>query len=113
MNNITELDLEKELEQIEEGPSGPSGIYERSLEIIKESMGHVVQEILINLEDGSAHMVYVTKIDISPKGEVSVEFGTPSETRKAELAEHVEKCVIMQIQEELNKIMNKPKKWFW
>lgn len=106
---MNELDFEYEV--VEEEPQGSESLFQRSLEIIKESMGSVKQEILLTLPDKTNHIVYVTRIDISPKGQVTVDFGTPSEERKAELAEHVEKCVTMQIQQLFDEI--KPKKRFW
>ncbi|ARW57456.1 head vertex assembly chaperone [Serratia phage X20] len=112
MNNVTEADLEdlSNFEKMEESSDEDSRFFERSLKIIKESMGNVKQEILLTLPDETPHIVYVTGINISPKGECTVDFGTPSEERKAELAEHVEKCIIMQIQQALSEI--KPKKWY-
>lgn len=95
----------------QEDPSGSPAFYEKSLEIIRESMGSVKQEILLTLPDGSSHIVYVMKIDISPKGEVAVDFGTPSEDRKNELADHVVKCVTMQIQDAFNEL-NQKKRWY-
>lgn len=111
-NDLDLSDLDNFVKDTEEGPSGPQ-YYEKSLDIIKQSMGSVMQEILLTLPDGSSHMVYVTKIDISPKGQVTVDFGTPSEERKCELAEHVEKCVTMQINEALKEINMKKRWWKW
>lgn len=111
-NDLDLSDLDNFVKDTEEGPSGPQ-YYEKSLDIIKQSMGSVMQEILLTLPDGSNHMVYVTKIDISPKGQVTVDFGTPSEERKGELAEHVEKCVTMQINEALKEINMKKRWWKW
>lgn len=111
-NDLDLSDLDGFVKDTDEGPDGPQ-YYEKSLKIIKESMGSVMQEILMTLPDGSSHMVYVTKINISGKGQVTVDFGTPSEERKAELAEHVEKCVTLQINEELQKINMKKGWWKW
>ncbi|ASD52018.1 head vertex assembly chaperone [Pseudomonas phage PspYZU05] len=69
---------------------------DKSLEVIKEAMSNVIQEILITLEDGTTHMVYVMALDATDKG-IKVEFNTPSKDRKDELAVHVEKCIIAQI----------------
>lgn len=111
-NDLDLSDLDNFVKDTEEGPSGPQ-YYEKSLDIIKQSMGSVMQEILLTLPDGSSHLVYVTKIDISPKGQVTVDFGTPYEERKGELAEHVEKCVTMQINEALKEINMKKRWWKW
>lgn len=112
MSELDLSDLDGFVQDTEEGPSDPR-YYEKSLKIIKDSMGSVKQEILLTLPDGSSHIVYVMKVDISPKGQVSVDFGTPSEERKAELAEHVEKCVTMQINEALKEINMKKRWWKW
>ncbi|QUL77716.1 head vertex assembly chaperone [Yersinia phage vB_YenM_P8] len=113
MNDIDLSDLDN-FEKDAEGAKAPSvPYYEKSLEIIRQSMGTVRQEILLSLPDGSNHIVYVTGIKIEPSGKVSVDFGTPSEDRKAELAVHVEKCVTMQIQDEIDKIKMKKRWWKW
>lgn len=109
MHDLDLSDLEGFVKDSEE-PSGSPAYYEKSLEIIRESMGSVKQEILLTLPDGSPHMVYVTKVDISAKGEVTVDFGTPSEDRKNELADHVVKCVTMQLQAAFDELKPK-KKW--
>lgn len=109
---MTDLsDLDNFVKDTEEGPSDPH-YYEKSLDIIRKSMGSVKQEIMLTLPDGTAHIVYVMNIVIEKDGKVSVDFGTPSEDRKEELALHVEKCVMMQIQEELDKIKSK-RWWKW
>lgn len=112
MNKVTKSDLAdlSNFEVEDESSIEDFSLYERSLKIIKDSMGLVKQEILLTLPDGTPHIVYVTDVNISPKGEVSVNFGTPSEERKGELSEHVEKCIKIQIQQELDKI--KSKKWY-
>jgi hypothetical protein len=111
MNNDLS-DLDNFVKDTEE-PQGSQHYYEKSLEIIRKSMGSVRQEIMLTLPDGSTHIVYVMDIHIEPNGQVSVDFGTPSEDRKAELALHVEKCVTMQIQDELDKIKMKKRWWKW
>ena len=111
-NDLDLSDLDNFVKDTEEGPSDPR-YYEKSLDIIRKSMGTVKQEILLTLPDGSSHMVYVMGVNISPKGQVSVDFGTPSEERKAELAEHVEKCVTLQINEALKEINMKKRWWKW
>ncbi|AWD90472.1 head vertex assembly chaperone [Erwinia phage Cronus] len=114
MKNDNGFDLSG-LEKFSED-SSPSGeelkAYEESLRLIKEAMSHVIQEILLTLPDGSAHMVYVNGIKMSEtvRGEVEVEFSTPSTERKDELYPHVEDCIKMQLTEHFAK---KPKKsWF-
>lgn len=99
------------LEKFEENSSPSGEVYNKSLGVIKEAMKRVVQEILITLPDGTSHIVYLTglKFSDSAAGQVEIEFNTPSTDRKAELYEHVEKCVIIQIQEYFAK--NK-KSWF-
>ena len=106
-----EFDLESELEKFEQESPSEEGDFERqervfkkSHEIIQEAMKTVIQEIVIKL-NGQSHLVYVHGLDISPKGEVSIEFSTPSEAHKEELYPHVEACVKQQIQDAL-----KPKK---
>ena len=51
--------------------------------------------------NGRSHLVYVHKLNISPSGEVTIEFSTPSEAHKDELYPHVEACVKQQIQSAL------------
>lgn len=111
MNDLDLSDLDNFVKD-EEGPSDPHN-YEKSLKIIKDSMGTVKQEILLTLPDGSSHIVYVMDINISNKGQVTVDFGTPSEERKAELAVHVEKCVTMQINDALRNIKMNKRWWKW
>ncbi|AHY25001.1 head vertex assembly chaperone [Pectobacterium bacteriophage PM2] len=111
MNDLDLSDLDNFVKD-EEGPSDPRN-YEKSLKIIKDSMGTVKQEILLTLPDGSSHIVYVMDINISNKGQVTVDFGTPSEERKAELAVHVEKCVTMQINDALRNIKMNKRWWKW
>lgn len=76
---------------------GPSGaLYEKSLGIIREAMKDVKQEILIKLEDGSDHIVYIHDITINSNS-VSYDFSTPSEDRKDELTKHVEHIIQLQM----------------
>ncbi|UPW42404.1 head formation protein [Salmonella phage CF-SP2] len=101
--DLSDLDLEV----VEDTPSQEGEyerserLYQRSMDIIKKAMDNVVQEILITLEDGSQHIVYVTSIDSVDGTGVSVGFSTLSEDRKAELAPHVEKCIKIQIEQAL------------
>ncbi|ANA49387.1 head formation protein [Salmonella phage SEA1] len=102
--DLSELDLN--LEVVEEAPSQEGEferterVYQKSLDIVKKAMSNIVQEILLTLEDGSSHIVYVTSINHNGN-EISVDFSTLSEDRKAELAPHVEKCVKIQIEQAL------------
>ncbi|WBF78643.1 hypothetical protein ADLP1_073 [Acinetobacter phage vB_AbaM_DLP1] len=74
----------------EDDVKGPSGaLYEKSLSIIKDAMKDVKHELLIKLEDGTDHIVYITEFQISGNG-VTYGFSTPSEDRKAELIPHIE-----------------------
>jgi hypothetical protein len=97
-----DFDLNLDIEDVEEyiEPSGPpdNTLYDKSLGIIKEAMKDVKQEILIKLEDGTDHIVYVTELQISGNG-VSYGFSTPSEDRKAELTPHVERVLKLQLDE--------------
>ena len=110
---MNDLDL-SDLDNFVKDTGVPTGTqhYEKSLDIIKQSMGRVIQEMLITLPDGTPHMVYITKINIDPKGKVEVDFGTPSEERKDELILHVEKCITMQINDALQEMNMKKKRWF-
>ncbi|QLA10639.1 hypothetical protein TH2_071 [Shewanella phage Thanatos-2] len=78
-------------------------------EIIKQAMSNVIQEMLIMLPDNTSHLVYILSLDMTSKG-LKVEFNTLSEDRRDELAVHVEKCIMAQLEE----ITPKPKgikKW--
>lgn len=99
-----EFDLDLDIgDDVYEEPAEYDGpvdntLYDKSLGIIKEAMEDVLQEILITLEDGTDHIVYLTKIEIIGS-EVSYGFSTPSEDRKADLTPHVEKILKMQLDE--------------
>lgn len=116
MHDDLDLDLSELEVQEQENPSSEGDLaleqrnFERSLKIVQDAMENVIQEILLTLEDGSAHMVYITKLDISPSGQVDLEFSTLEQDRKAELAPHVEQCVKIQIQQAMKEY--KPKKRF-
>ncbi len=114
-------DFELELENLEVDTESPSyeGEFERtermfkkSLEIVQKAMENVIQEILVTLEDGSNHIVYVTSLNIEDDGRVSLEFSTLDESRKAELVPHVENCVKIQIQQALTTVNKKRFKLF-
>lgn len=108
MNNELDLDL-SELEVYQEEPSPSGEVYEKSLGVVRDAMKDVIQEILIELPDGTAHIVYIMGLKFSDKNQIEVDFNTPSEDRKDELYVHVEKCVRIQLQEYFSK--NK-KSWF-
>ena len=111
--DLSDLDLEI----VEDTPSQEGEfermerIYQRSAEIVKKAMENVIQEILITLEDGEEHIVYVTSLHLDESGQVSLEFSTLDESRKADLAPHVEKCIKIQIQQAHAEIMRKKKRF--
>lgn len=80
-------------------------LFNKSFDIVKESMKDVIQEMVITLEDSSAHIVYIQSINFD-NSKLTVEFSTLSEDRKEELGPHVENCIKIQI----NEIMNSSKK---
>lgn len=111
MDQQTEFNLEEELDKFEKDTPSEEGDFERqerifkkSHDIIKEAMKSVIQEIVIQLEDGTSHLVYLHSLDIN-NNEVTIEFSTPSESMKDVLYPHVEACVKSQIQQII-----KPKK---
>ncbi|WFG77665.1 head vertex assembly chaperone [Escherichia phage vB_VIPECOOM01] len=110
-------DLDLNLEIIDESPSSEGEeerkerLFNESLKIIKSAMENVIQEIVIKLEDGSTHIVYVTKLDWVD-GKVIMDFAVLDQERKAELAPHVEKCITMQLQDAFNKRSKKKFKFF-
>ncbi|EEX9354439.1 hypothetical protein DVN97_003948 [Escherichia coli] len=110
-------DLDLDLEIIDESPSEEGEeerkerLFNESLKIIKSAMENVIQEIVIKLEDGSTHIVYVTKLDWVD-GKVVMDFAVLDQERKAELAPHVEKCITMQLQDAFNKRSKKKFKFF-
>lgn len=96
-------DIMKELEELSEDitPDKKAVIagdatFNESLDLIKKAMKDVVQEMIINLGDGTSHIIYVHKISYL-NGEISVDFSTLSDERKDELWPHVEACVRAQI----------------
>lgn len=98
------------LEKLEDDYSPSGEVYEKSLGLVREAMKEVIQEILIELPDGTAHIVYIMGLKFSDnRGQVEIDFNTPSEDRKDELYAHVENCVKIQLQEYFTK--NK-KSWF-
>ena len=81
-----------------------SNAYEKSLDLIKESMKSVIAEFIINLKDGSTHIAYITKFEVGKDYALIYEFCTPSEDRKAEIGECVEDIFKKMIDEKMNDI---------
>ncbi|QQV89432.1 hypothetical protein SJ_14 [Proteus phage SJ_PmiM] len=71
-------------------------IYEKSLNVIQESMKDVIQELLI-LIDNKPHLVYIHSMDIK-KGKVEYDYSTLSELPPNILEPHIEKCIKAQIE---------------
>lgn len=71
-------------------------IYEKSLNVIQESMKSVIQELLI-LIDNKPHLVYIHSIDIK-NGKVEYDYSTLSDLPKDILEPHIEKCIKPQIE---------------
>lgn len=71
-------------------------IYEKSLNIVKESMKDVIQEIVI-LIDNTPHLVYIHSMDIK-NGRVEYDYSTLSDLPKDILEPHIEKCIKSQIE---------------
>lgn len=113
MNNLDDLNLEI----VDESPSEEGEdirkerVFNESLKIVRSAMENVIQEILITLEDGSHHIVYITKLDWVD-GKIVMDFAVLDQDRKAELAPHVEKCVTMQVQQAFNERTKKKFKFF-
>ncbi|ADG59986.1 head vertex assembly chaperone [Acinetobacter phage Acj9] len=87
---------------------GPGdALFNKSFDIVKESMKDVKQEILITLEDGSNHIVYLHDAKLSGK-ELTVDFSTFDEDRKPEIGEAVKAC----LQAQFTHSLARPKKRF-
>lgn len=116
MNNLEGIDL-SELETVDDSPASAGEfereerIFQESLKTVRKAMENVVQEILITLEDGTNHMIYVTRLAWE-NNQAVIEFATLDESRKAELVPHVEKCVRMQIEQALAERTKKKFKFF-
>ena len=97
---MSDIDLDLsgfDVETDTESGSGQS-LFTQSFDIIKKAMKNVIQEIVITLEDDSAHIIYLHKFEVdSETGAVSIDWSTPSSDRKTELEPHLEKCLEMQI----------------
>ena len=103
------FDLEKELTAIDtpskegvEVSNKDKEIFDKSYSIIKDAMNSVIQEIVINL-DNESHIVYIHKLNLLDNGQIEIDWSTPSEAYKSQLYPHVEKCIKIQITEELQK----------
>lgn len=64
--------------------------YEKSKKLIKEAMKDVIAEFVIKLSDDESHLVYITKFEIKPNGEVVYDFSTFDQSKKSELIPHIE-----------------------
>lgn len=113
--DLFDLDLSK-LETVQDSPSSEGEeqrkerIFQESLKIVQQAMDNVIQEILITLEDGTSHLVYVTKLNWN-NGQVELDFATLDSERKAELTPHVEKCIRIQLEEALKTSVKSRKKF--
>ena len=77
--------------EVEVGTPGQS-LFQQSFDIIKDCMKDIKQEIRLTLEDGTDHIVYIH--EIAAKGnQLTIDFSTLSEERKAELEPHVHACM--------------------
>lgn len=72
-------------------------IYDKSLDMIKEAMKTVIAEFVIKLEDGSSHIVYITRFEIIDN-KITYDFCTPSIDRAGELEPHVRKIFEKQVE---------------
>lgn len=95
LNELNTIDNYVEQEPKTVPKSGRS-VYDQSLDLIKESMANVIQEIIIDL-DGKSYLVYLTRINIDPSGKVEFDFNTFNQEDIEMLRPHVEKCLLQQI----------------
>lgn len=91
---LVELD---DLEKDEEAPFQGS-LYNQSLDVIKEAVKDVLQEILIIIDD-NPHLVYIHSMDIKD-GKIDFSYSTLSELPKDELIPHIQNAIIRQIEEQ-------------
>lgn len=91
---LVELD---DLEKDEETPETGS-LYNQSLDVIKEAVKDVLQEILIIIDD-NPHLVYIHSMDIKD-GKIDFSYSTLSELPKDELIPHIQNAIIRQIEEQ-------------
>ncbi len=99
--DLTNFEIQEDSPSYEGEFERSERIFKKSLDIVQKAMENVIQEILVTLEDGSNHMVYVTLLRAEEDGRVTLEFSTLDESRKAELTPHVENCIKIQIQQAL------------
>lgn len=83
-------------------------LFNQSFDIVKESMKTVKQEILITLEDGTNHIVYLHDAEIADN-QLTVDFSTFDETRKDEIGEAVKQCLMAQLMESQKARKRNPK----
>lgn len=91
---LVELD---DLEKDEETPETGS-LYNQSLDVIKEAVKDVLQEILIIIDD-NPHLIYIHSMDIKD-GKIDFSYSTLSELPKDELIPHIQNAIIRQIEEQ-------------
>jgi hypothetical protein len=89
-----------ELNKFDEKPSEKSNtsdksVFDKSLDIIKEAMSDVMQEMVIII-DNEPHLVYIQSLDIN-RGQVEFTYSTLSDVPKEELVQHIENCIKAQI----------------
>lgn len=87
-------------------------LFDKSLNLVKEAMKNVLQEVLIVLPDKTSHIVYITDLKAKDDGGIEVGFNTPSEDRKEELYPHVVNCIKAQIEEVSQTRESKVIKWW-
>ncbi|QPB12321.1 hypothetical protein [Providencia phage PSTCR6] len=89
-----------ELEELEKDEGAPEtgSLYKQSLDIIKEAVKDVLQEILIIIDD-KPHLVYIHSMDIKD-GKIDFSYSTLSELPKDELIPHIQNAIIQQIEEQ-------------
>lgn len=72
-------------------------LFNKSFEIVKEAMKDVKQELLLTLEDGTNHVVYIHDCRVLNNGQVETDFSTLTEGRQEEIAHGVEMCMRSQL----------------
>ena len=92
-----------ELETVVEVQKPGDAIFNKSFDIVKDAMKNVMQEMVITLEDDTAHIVYIHNIDFDQKdSNIIVDFSTLSENRKDDIYPHVVACIEAQIKDYQN-----------
>lgn len=87
-------------------------LFDKSYDLVQQAMENVIQEVLIELPDGTTHIVYITKLKALKDGGIEINFNTPSEDRKPELYPIVEKCIQTQIEQATEERKRKLIKWW-